>query len=226
MLQFLLSSLFFVFAYFLVIFCLRREMATATFPSTNLSSTISPPIEAAPCYFNDSAPTRSGRILAYSIIMLTSLIANFLVLAVFRRERIMKKPINYFIIILCFSDLFITAIYMPRVLVTFAIGFEWHFEGAFGIISCKSVAFVYETAVTASILTVVIISFERYLLLVFPLKTVINVRSAKVIIIAIWAVAVLFRWPIAYGIKLYNKRGKMFCHLNLIDVFGSGSEKL
>ena len=196
-------------------------------PTSNASmSTIFPPLEASPCYFNDSLATRSGRIIIYSVIILVSLTANSLVLAIVRRDKNMRKPINYFIMNLCCSDIFIAAVYMPRVLVTFVIGFEWQLEGPLGIISCKIVASVYETAVTVSILTVVVISFERYLLLVFPLKSIIDLRSSKFIIIAIWVVAIAFRWPIAYGIRLYIEKEKLFCHLKLNEVFGEGAQKL
>ena len=176
--------------------------------------TTSVEIKEAPCFVGDSVATRTGRLVIYAAIMLVSLTANVLVILIVCRDKRMRKPINYFIVNMCSSDLLITLVYMPRTVSIFAVGYEWLVTGLAGLATCKIVPFLLETATTVSILTVVVISLDRFLSVLFPLRTIITSRPARAIIFAMWIISAAFRSPIFY-IKLVERNGKTFCTLDL-----------
>lgn len=181
---------------------------------TSISTISTKEIKEAPCFVGDSVATRTSRLVVYGAIILVSLAANALVIFIVCREKRMRKPINFFIVNMCSSDLLITVVYMPRTASIFAVGYEWWVSGLAGLATCKIVPFLLETATTVSILTVVIISLDRFLSVLFPLKTCITSRPARVIIAAMWVLSAAFRSPIFY-IKLVERNSKMYCTLDL-----------
>mgnify|MGYP001795481751 CR=1 FL=1 len=179
------------------------------------------------CFVDQSLLARCMRIFVYCFIIIVSLVGNSLVLTIVHRNKTMRKPIHSFIVNLSCSDLLITTVYMPRVVVIFAVGgYQWLLDGALGTVACKLVPFIYEVSVTVSILTVVAVSAERFFLLVFPFKAFLNKRRAKFIVLSIWITAVAFRLPICYAINLKEVDNNIFCNMMLDQEFGFGTEKI
>ena len=179
-----------------------------------------------PCFVADSPATRTGRIIAYGAVMAVSLIANSVIIAiVYGKNKRMRKPINYFIVNIACCDLILSIVYMPRVVNIFSSGYEWLVDGVLGTITCKFVAFAHETAITVAILTVVVISVERFLSLVFPFKTLLQNRPSGIIIGSLWFVAIAFRFPIIYAIRLRTFGVRKYCVLNLDQTFKAGAAK-
>ena len=204
----------------------KTELRTMSNSSTSALNPTPVTIIVARCFVNDSLPTRCARIFVYCLIAIVSLIGNSLVVTIVCKDKKLRKPINNFIVNMCCSDLLITAVYMPRVVTIFALGYEWLIEGTLGIITCKIVPFIYEVSVTVSLLTVVMISVERFILLVFPFKTIITNRLSIAINTSIWFIAAAFRFPISYAITLKQTENKIYCDVKLDQEFGVGSEKV
>ena len=181
-------------------------------------------IREAPCFVQDSTIVRTARLLSYGLVIVVSLIANSLVITIVCRTKEMKKPINFFITNMCCSDLLITTLYMPRVLAIFAVGYEWLLDGTLGLITCKMVPFLMETATSVSIFTVVVISVDRLIAVCFPFKKLITKKVSKAIIATIWLVALVVRFPVLF-IKLREQNSKTYCHLKLDEIFNKGSER-
>ena len=181
-------------------------------------------IKEAKCFVGDSIETRAARIAIYGVIIILSLVANSLVIAIVCRTKEMKKPINFFITNMCCSDLLITILYMPRVLAIFAVGYEWLLDGTLGLVTCKMVPFLMETAISVSILTVVVISGDRLLAVCFPLRKFMTKKASQVILIVIWVTALTFRFPVLF-IELREQNGKQYCNLKLDESFNNGAEK-
>lgn len=177
------------------------------------------------CFVNDSTTVKVARITAYCILILVSLCGNSVIIAVVWKERSMRKTINFFIVNMCVADLLIT-LYMPRVISQALAGYEWLVSGILGLIFCKLSVFMHQTAIAASILTVVAISCDRFFAVVFPLKTFITKKSCRVIISVIWISSVTIRLPMFYGLKIrVEHTGKLGCFLSLDDTFNKGAEK-
>lgn len=188
--------------------------------SRTISSTV-------PCFVTDSTATRISRLLVYGIVMAVSLVANILIVAIVcGKEKRMKKPINFFIVNIACCDLILTTVYMPRVVNIFSKGYEWLIDDIMGTVTCKFVAYAHETAITVIVLTVVVISVERFFSLVFPFKTNLQNPPFGIIIASLWFVAAAFRFPIVYAIQLKTFRLRTYCILNLDEAFEAGTEKL
>ncbi|XP_022779405.1 octopamine receptor Oamb-like [Stylophora pistillata] len=139
----------------------------------------------------------------------------------------MRKAINFFIVNMAMSDLLITLVYMPRVIGILLRGYEWLFKGIAGLVFCKLVYFIHETAVSVSIFSAICISGERFLAVVRPLKTLANgTKAARYLIALTWMISLLLRIPIAIANKMGEKCGRMYCNLSLDEAFWPGSSVL
>lgn len=179
-------------------------------------------IKEAKCFVEDSSATRAARLVVYALIIIVSLVANALVIFIVCREKRMRNTINFLIVNMCCSDLLITVVYMPRTMTIFVVGYKWFLSGAAGEITCKIVPFLLETATTVSILTVVMISFERFVSVLFPLKTFITSKPARFIIAAMWISAAAFRSPV-FAIRLVEEKESLYCTLNLDQEIHKGA---
>lgn len=179
------------------------------------------------CFDSDSVALRIARMLPYALIILGSTVGNILVAFVVFRSRPMRKAINFFIVNMAMSDLLITLVYMPRVIGILLRGYEWLSEGIAGLVFCKLVYFIHETAVSVTIFSAICISGERFLAVVRPLKTLANgTKAARYLIALTWMISSLLRIPILIANKIGEHCGKVYCSLSLDEVFWPGSSVL
>ena len=176
------------------------------------------------CFDADSTAIRLSRMLPYVFIMTVSVIGNILVAAVVFRVRSMRRAINFFIVNMAMSDLLITLVYMPRVIGILLEGYKWLSNGIAGLIFCKLVYFVHETALSVSIFSAVCISGERFLAVIRPLKShANNTKPARWLIVLAWTVSAVIRFPILLANRTAESCGNIYCILDLDEIFGKGS---
>ena len=179
-----------------------------------------------PCFQNDDTFIKGIRLLAYCTIMAISLVGNALVIGVLRQDRKMRR-MNYFIGNIALVDLIISAVYMPRMVSVVTIGYEWLVSGTAGLILCKIVPFLHHVSILVSILTLVALSFERYLAVatLWP-RRILSHQRTKVIIILIWIVSVGVRLPHVVALTLVKGRGGGYiCVASLNELFGSSKAR-
>ena len=90
------------------------------------------------CFVDDLVIVKVARFMVYSVILLTSLVANSMTVFLIWKKKRMRKTVNYFIVNMAVSDLLITTVYMPRQMIKFFIGSQWIVGGAFGAVLCKA----------------------------------------------------------------------------------------
>lgn len=177
------------------------------------------------CFVHDSTAIKMLRIIPYCILLIVSLLGNSVIIAVVWKEQRMRKTVNFFIVNMCVADL-LTTLYMPRVMSVWYAGYEWQVRGTLGLIFCKLAVFMHQTAICASIFTVVAISCDRFFAVVLPLKTIITETVCKIIIAMIWISSVAIRLPMLYGLQtVYDKYSKWSCSLSLDEAIYKGAEK-
>jgi len=182
-------------------------------------------INDAECFVHDSSAIKMLRIIPYCILLIVSLFGNSVIIAVVWKEQRMRKTVNFFIVNMCVADLFIT-LYMPRAMSIWYSGYQWQVGGTLGLIFCKFAVFMHETAICASIFTVISISCDRFFAVVLPLKTIITKTVCKIILATIWISSVAIRAPMLYGLETsYDRYGKLGCLLYLDDALYKGAEK-
>ena len=177
------------------------------------------------CFVRDSTAVKMLRIVPYCILLVVSLLGNSVMIAVVWKEQRMRKTVNFFIVNMCMADLLIT-FYMPRVMSVWYTGYKWQVNGTLGLIFCKLVVFMHQTAICVSIFTVVAISCDRFFAVVLPLKIIITKKVCRVIIAIIWFLSVAIRLPMLFGLETgYDEYGQWSCFLSLDDAFYKGAEK-
>lgn len=183
--------------------------------------------EKEECFVLDPMPLKIVRICTYCIVIFVSLTGNLLIILVTRKIKMTRrKSIHYLIVNMAVADIFLT-LYMPRVVSLVYAGFEWQVDGIPGELFCRVSTLLNQTCMAASILTVVAISFDRFLAILFPLRTsLLTIPRTKLLITLIWLTASAFRFPMVYAASLNNIDGKQHCYIQLDETFGNGTEKI
>ncbi|XP_053137229.1 5-hydroxytryptamine receptor 6 [Hemicordylus capensis] len=131
-----------------------------------------------------------------SIILLT-MVGNFSLILLIFSQRSLRNTSNYFLVSLFMSDLMVGSVVMPPAMLNELYG-RWVLEAAF----C-SVWFSFDVMCTsASILNLCVISLDRYLLIISPLKYKLRMTSCRAVllILATWTLAALVSFlPIEMG---------------------------
>ena len=193
--------------------------------SENFNMTSSSAPQKNVCFVWDPLPLKIVRICAYCLVIVVSLAGNFLIITVTWKTKITNswKSIHYLIVKMALADIFLT-LYMPRVISMVYAGLKWQVDGIAGEIFCRTSTLLNQTCTAASILTVVAITLDRFLAVMFPLRLgIFTVRRTRLTIIFIWLSAFVFRVPMVLAASLNDKQ---HCFIQLDETFGQGTEKI
>ena len=158
------------------------------------------------CIFADSNAEKVLMVLAYFTILLVSLVGNSLVILVFYKNKQLRRSINYYVLNMAVSDLFTPLTIMPVNIVRVISGstsFMVDTPLVLGNILCKLCYFLPDVSFVVSIQSLLLISIDRFIAVVFPLQ--IKLISSKVRFICIsctWIVAIAVHAPYFYTFKL------------------------
>ena len=110
------------------------------------ATTTQPPRRPAPrscLQRQDTEDELIGKVTAYVVILVVSLLGNILIAAVILCNKKMKKPTNYFILNMAISDLVVPTMVISRLIVQLYLQpYEWLVTGVFGVVLCKIVFFL------------------------------------------------------------------------------------
>ncbi|KAJ3602531.1 hypothetical protein NHX12_030284 [Muraenolepis orangiensis] len=131
--------------------------------------------------------------VVYLLIFLTGLSGNLLTCAVITKHKKMRNPTNLYLVSLAASDLLVLLFGMP--LEVYDLWRNYPFP--FGEGGCYFKTFLFETVCFASILNVTMLSVERYIAVMYPLKTryLSTNRHAKRVISGVWLVSMACAVP-------------------------------
>ena len=170
--------------------------------------------------FNEPVVVTVFKALAYFNVILVSLCCNSLVIHVARISRRMQNSTNHFIINMAASDLLMTMFCMPPAVQAVIMGpSRMDFHGTLGVVVCKLVTFLQGVSIAVSILTLLVISFDRFVAIVFPFAQFVNLRVARLIIVVIWFVSMVIAAPLLYSVTLYDSDGETECNENWCPLF-------
>jgi len=143
---------------------------------------------------DDGAATKNSfyyiRLVCYVLIFIVGVIGNVMVCLVVCRERKMKNVTNYFIFNLAVSDLSVLLICIP-----FDFGEIVTGTFPYGAVMCRLIYPLQTMAATASVGTLVAISLNRFMAVVYPLRPQLQTRDAKKVIGVIWVFALALVSP-------------------------------
>ncbi|ESO87467.1 hypothetical protein LOTGIDRAFT_72476, partial [Lottia gigantea] len=139
-------------------------------------------------------------ITMYTLIIVLAVGGNLIVCYTILRVRRMRTVINFFIISLAISDILMAIFCIPFTFVANLVLNYW----PFGDILCPIVTFLQTAAVFLSCFTLVAISIDRYVAIIYPLRQKLSKKQASVIIGCVWFCSFIIPLPTA----LYSKAHK------------------
>ena len=166
----------------------------------------------------DSAVEITAKALAYIFIFLVSFFGNIFLLVVIYKNKQLRRSINYFVFNMAVSDLFNPLTVMTVKIVEIISGSSsWKVDRPWllGNILCKLAYFLPDVSVVVSIGSLLLISIDRLIAVVFPLKA--KLISSKVRLISIlstWFVAIAIHAPYFYSFKLIPYENETYCIMN------------
>ena len=166
----------------------------------------------------DSAVEITAKALAYIFIFLVSFFGNIFLLVVIYKNKQLRRSINYFVFNMAISDLFNPLTVMTVKIVEIISGSSsWEVDRPLLLrnILCKLVYFLPDVSLVISIGSLLLISTDRLIAVVFRLKA--KLISSKVRLISIlstWSVAIAVHAPYFYSFKLILDENETYCKLN------------
>jgi hypothetical protein len=143
------------------------------------------------------------KITLYLIVMAISLIGNLTIILVITCNKLMRKRGNFFILNLAICDLAILFSCMWIQLLLTKYDDTWFLGEMF----CKINSFLQMVSIIASVLTLSLISCDRYIGIVHPLKS--KIISSEIgycfIIAAVWIISFLISIP-TFVYRTYTER--------------------
>jgi leucokinin receptor len=133
----------------------------------------------------------------YGIISIISVMGNALVILVVYKNRSMHTVTNFFISNLAFADVMIGMFSIPFQFQA-AMLQRWDLP----YIMCPVAPFVKEVSVNVSVVTLTVISIDRFFAVIHPLKPRCSGRVAKIVMTFVWVFSIGSAIPTAIVFKL------------------------
>lgn len=133
--------------------------------------------------------------ILFGIIGLTGLLGNGLVVLVIVSNQQMRSTTNMLIINLAMADLLFVIFCIPFTAVDYMLS-RW----PFGDVWCKIVQYLIVVTVQASIYTLVLMSLDRFLCVVYPIasRSLRTERNAILAILILWFVILTISIPVIF----------------------------
>ena len=184
-------------------------------PLPNVTSTNNTNAELSGCQNPaDSRLENNIKVTAYSIILSVSLIGNALIILVFFKHKPLQRSINYFVVNMALSDLLSPLTIMPLKIAEILSGsgtFLVHTPLALGNALCKLTYFLADVSVFVSIQSLLLISLDRLIAVVFPLKTkLISSKMRWAGIVCTWIVAMSVHAPYFSSLGLFYEQNNRY----------------
>ena len=162
----------------------------------------------------DSLTVKLIKTLAYSVLLIFSLVGNGLIIAVIRRNKQLRTIINFFVLNMAISDLLLPIFALPRRLQDIYYPERlWMVDGIFGAVTCKMLPFAEAMSITVSVTTLVIISIERFFSIVFPMRRqpISGKKACYIAIVFTWFTGSLYPATYFYKYRLVRKDTSPYC---------------
>ena len=142
-------------------------------------------------------------IFVLSVILLSSLIGNTLLITIVFKRPELRNTVNYFIVNMAVSDFVFPLLSIPvRLAAIVSSSWQWHIEGMSGLIFCKFYVFVERVSLAVSAQSLCWIALDRFMAVVFPMKVhLISSRFRALAMASTWVIATITRWLDLYLTK-------------------------
>ena len=171
---------------------------------------------------NPGAP-KVGKAVAYSLILVVSLVGNSLIVLIVYKTPTLRKPINMLIANMAMSDLLYPIFLFPVRLTELHVG-SWLIGSTLGQVLCKIHAFLADISTLVSIQSLVLISVDRYAAVAVPLRSpLFSHKVCRCLIVGTWVLAAAFHWPNLFNFNLVKDQEEKRCMNQWEVIFGGTS---
>ncbi|XP_012145303.1 tachykinin-like peptides receptor 86C [Megachile rotundata] len=151
--------------------------------------------------------------LLYAAMLLVATGGNIIVIWIVLAHRRMRTVTNYFLVNLSIADLMMSLLNCAFNFI-FLLNSDW----PFGVVYCTINNFVAHVTVASSVLTLVVISFDRYMAIMRPLKHRMSRKRTVIIVFLIWTISSVLALPcLLYSTtesrRYSNGRSRISCYL-------------
>ena len=155
----------------------------------------------------------------YSVTIAVALTGNLLLIFIVTRRPETRTLTGFLFLNMAAADLMVTLVVMPLTMAVPYTEIKW-LPGVIGHITCKAVYYGFHVTIAASILSLMFMSVDRYLAVLFPLRSFSTFRRAKVLSLVIWLISMIVMIPAA--VLWINKKypDGMYCVAGLKEAFG------
>lgn len=151
---------------------------------------------------------RVAIIIFFSVVFLASLVGNcILFLAIIRNKRLRRSSTNFSFLSLSFANILVTIFCIPVFTIDAFIADRW----AFGVIGCKLVNFLQTMSINAAILTLLVISVEKFLVVYFPFHVRSQRTKVRYLVLVAWIVSMIHSSVYLSYRTVKEIRGIAFC---------------
>ncbi|EDO38504.1 predicted protein [Nematostella vectensis] len=148
---------------------------------------------------------------AYSVIFVLALTGNTVIIYIVKTKPYMKSTTNYLIANMSVADLMMTFFAMPYSIAYLYVQSRW-FGGFIGHVLCKLVQFFVGLSIAASVITLMVISLDRFFAIVYPFRRASVIRRISVTNTAIWLSSAILLSPYLYMYQLHKlSNGSYHC---------------
>lgn len=133
--------------------------------------------------------------------MAAAVTGNFLLIFIIKRRPDTRSITGFLFVNMAVADLLVTSFVMPVSIEWVYSGGKW-LPGILGHITCTLVYFIFYVTLAASILSLSLMSVDRYLAVIFPLRRFPRFRRPKVLAVVVWLSSMVFSVPIAFVWRL------------------------
>lgn len=166
--------------------------------------------------YRQSLALQIGKTGLYALIISLSLIGNTIVILTVYKNQHMRSVTNLFISNLAASDLLITFLGMPNMITQVYLFDKW----IFGEAVCKMVVFLQSVSVASSVLTLLVITKDRFVAIIFPFHARMEWNTARIILAVIWVVALGVMAPLIYATRVQSgENGYEICYEDWAPAF-------
>lgn len=157
--------------------------------------------------------------------MVAALTGNFLLIFIIKRRPDTRSLTGFLFVNMAVADLLVTSFVMPVSIEWLYSGGKW-LPGILGHITCSLVYFIFYATLAASIVSLSLMSVDRYLAVIFPLRRFPRFRRPKVLAVAVWLISIAFSIPVAAVWRLveYKPLGIYICTPEIERLGGFGSK--
>ena len=179
-------------------------------------------LESSSCF--STMAYKIGQTIALSLIIAVSLTGNSFIVLIVYKTPTLRKPLNYFIANMAMSDL-LYSIFLPPTLLSLIHRKDlWPIGGQFDQALCKLVPFFEGVSSIVSIQNLVLITVDRFVAVVFPLRSpLIRSKLCPFFILGTWIVAAAVVSPYLFAYQLVEYSAGMRCGIRWNKAFGESS---